>query len=824
MHLFESLPTGLGLPDLWQIEAKGELDAGRDVVVHAPTGAGKTRVFELLVERGWRGRAVFTVPTRALANDKLAEWRARGWNVGIATGDVAENLDAPVVVATLETQRNRLLRREGPDLLVVDEYQLLGDAARGVTYELAVALAPATTRLLLLSGSVRNPDDVVAWLRRLGREAVLVRHDRRPTPLEEIHLEALAERVPEAVRGFWPRLIARALMANLGPVLVFAPRRRAAEQLARQVAAALPAPEPLALSPEQRRLAGDDLARLLAARVAHHHSGLGYAQRAGLVEPLAKAGQLRVVVATTGLAAGINFSMRSVLVTEREFTADNTPRSIRPDELLQMFGRAGRRGLDEVGYVLVAPDRPRLGDGRTLSLRRTDAVEWPGLLAAMHAAASDGRDPCRAAVELGSRLFSAQTVPLGLEESLASGPMACGIAIDGQRVRHARSTVVRMRGFSGAWEPRPAEETVPLAEAWTRVDGGWRPALAVADVAGRFGRGRLCLLLRGKERRYGREAPLAQAARGEPGSVVLLKGVRRALAAAGTSRVDGRPLHAPMTEARLRALIPPLVAGLSGGGALAEIVERGGILVARIDLGALRVPAFRDASGRALMDPEFLESGPAECASCERLPVCTTTGRVRGGPALAWFRLGLIDAGGRPTRRGVVFGFFHNGEGLAVAAALEDPGYDIDALVVDLANLRAGHRFADHAGASGRLAIACRTLYGESDYEGCLFRGVPVNYGDGAAEVLSGNVPRRARHGGLSPELRTGDIERARLEWRSLLRHVVHAPDLPWERWRSLKKAAARLVQEASSRRAITAAPALSPDQRRRVDHRLRFR
>ena len=52
---------------------------GRDVVVHAPTGAGKTYIFELLVERGWRKHAVFTVPTRALANDKLAEWRARGW-------------------------------------------------------------------------------------------------------------------------------------------------------------------------------------------------------------------------------------------------------------------------------------------------------------------------------------------------------------------------------------------------------------------------------------------------------------------------------------------------------------------------------------------------------------------------------------------------------------------------------------------------------------------------------------------------------------------------------------------------------------------------
>ena len=74
----------------------GALRAGQDVVVQAPTGAGKTLIFELWSNQGRnRGQAIYTVPTRALANDKLAEWRARGWNVGIATGDLADNLGAP---------------------------------------------------------------------------------------------------------------------------------------------------------------------------------------------------------------------------------------------------------------------------------------------------------------------------------------------------------------------------------------------------------------------------------------------------------------------------------------------------------------------------------------------------------------------------------------------------------------------------------------------------------------------------------------------------------------------------------------------------------
>ena len=91
------------LPDAWQHEAVHALRQGRDVVVDAPTGAGKTYIFELF-QPSLRGQAVFTVPTRALANDKLAEWRQRGWDVGIATGDLALRLDARVVVATLETQ------------------------------------------------------------------------------------------------------------------------------------------------------------------------------------------------------------------------------------------------------------------------------------------------------------------------------------------------------------------------------------------------------------------------------------------------------------------------------------------------------------------------------------------------------------------------------------------------------------------------------------------------------------------------------------------------------------------------------------------------
>src|SRR5438105_4861222 len=312
---FADLPAlnQVTVPDLWQQEAVAALRAGKDVVVQAPTGAGKTLIFELWSNRGKnRGQAIYTVPTRALANDKLAEWRARGWDVGIATGDLAENLYAPVLVATLETQKNRLIRGDGPSLLVVDEYQMIGDSNRGLNYELALAMAPSPTQLLLLSGSVGNPQDVVKWLKRLGRDAVLIRYDQRPVPLEEVNANNLSYFVPSEIRGYWPRFVAKALADNLGPILIFAPRRQATESLAAELARHLPTPNPLSLRVDQKQLVGEHLAKMLKSRIAYHHSGLSYAARAGVIEPLAKAGQLRVVVATMGLAAGINFSLRSV--------------------------------------------------------------------------------------------------------------------------------------------------------------------------------------------------------------------------------------------------------------------------------------------------------------------------------------------------------------------------------------------------------------------------------------------------------------------------------------------------------------------------------
>src|SRR6476620_9447743 len=640
-QVIEGFSVGLVIPDLWQQEAVRALQQGQDVVVQAPTGSGKTYIFELLYPN-LKTQAVFTVPTRALANDKLSEWRAHGWDVGISTGDVALNLDAKVVVATLETQRGRFLRGEGPGLLVMDEFQMLGDPMRGVHYELAVALAPKATQLLFLSGSVANPPDVVAWLQRIGRDAVLIEHKTRPVPLEETDLGNLPDsqfvqsRSPSRTGGsFWPRMIGRAMRADLAPVLVFAPRRAAAEQIAQAIASALPVREPLRLTQAQEATAGKSLTKLLRNRVAYHHSGLSYAARAGVVESLAKAGQLNVVVATMGLAAGINFSMRSVIVTDRRYFAGNFERQVEADELLQMFGRAGRRGLDEVGHALYTNDLPRLSDTKARQLKRATQVDWPSLISVMHAAKQRGEQPFAAAVELTHSLFSVQRVPLGVEHSLDSGPRPCGFWVTDERARFVRRGMIEMLNSREEWEAKPAAESVTLGRAFVRENNRWRRALTVSRLLDGVGTGNFCRLR--EQNHYGRELPVATVL--ASGEVALVKWLKREITKKPAKNAE-RPTPSAQRPMRSRALgreefeneVRPLLSELVKPGTIVDWIMRGNLLSIRIDYADLPVQAFIDSAGNALIDPPERENLPDVCRTCDQLEQAKTVGIVHSPP------------------------------------------------------------------------------------------------------------------------------------------------------------------------------------------------
>ena len=782
----------LKLPDPWQHQAVNLLREGTDVVVSAPTGAGKTYIFELLHQaRHLQGQAIYTVPTRALANDKYAEWKEAKWNVGIATGDIAENVDAPVVVATLETQLERLVRGEGPALLVIDEYQMISDSSRGANYEAAIALAPLETRLLLLSGSVANPEDLAAWLRTLDRQAEVVMTRERPVPLEEAPMEALPQRTKQFT-NYWPRFAAAVMVADLAPLLIFAPRRKEAESIARRLAADLPQGDPLDLTPEQRAACGKDLAILIEKRIAFHHSGLSYAARAGVIEPLAKAGQLRVIVATMGLAAGINFSVRSVHVAGSTYHDGTSEHKLAPDELLQMYGRAGRRGLDDKGHVVTSRDSPSIFDARPARLHRSALLAWPIFLRVMKHSALREENPFEAAKAFSERLFAKVPPLLGLEDlepGVVPEPTANAKALFG-----LEATEKQVLNSQGEWERqhRHALQRVPLSRV--------HAALTVPAFAAKFahGIGRVGKIRREKDVIYGVEISL-----GVPvgDQIKPTKSIRRLL------KMPRKAETIPLEE------ITVLHAGELGSAILETVddvikdvtpefigtVEKENLVFACFDLSPVEVMAYEDGHQRLLFSPQ-VRSVVVKNETGVHAPETATTDREPrvGSPIHSWRTLGLIDAEGVPTRRGEIFSFFQHGEGLAIVAALEDESYHADELVNHLANLRSGSKFdLPHAAGSERLAAVCRGTYGFVNHHGYLDNGLPIDYGEGAAELLDAMLhPERPGSHDLKTGIAEGDISRAYVEWLSLLRHISHAPDHPWKRWAALKDAARATLKQ----------------------------
>jgi len=744
----------------------------------------------------------------------------------MVTGDVGDNPHASLVVATLETQKGAILRGEGPGLLVIDEYQMLADSSRGVNYELAIAMAPPHTQLLLLSGSVANPQDVRGWLSGLGRQVDCVVHRERPVPQEEVFIEGLKIKVPAQIRGYWPRIIAKALAANLGPILIFAPHRSAAETIARQLNKELPIDSHLLLTDEQRRLAGRGLSRMLKNRIAYHHSGLSYLQRAGVIEPLAKAGQLRVVVATMGLASGINFSMRAVCVADNQYRTGHCMNKVRPDELLQMFGRAGRRGLDTRGYILVVPEKPRLHMSSALKLRRVKQVDWPSLVGVMHGASVAGKDPLQAVRRLTERLFQDERISLGLEAFLKNREKNELLQRALGEQKDAVRTVTEFLNTEGLWERRRAPVKAALGDILIFEQEAWVPALSVARTLKVAGEGNVCLLEKGREKLYGRELPLATwSQEGDKKDVVLTKWLRRKLNHLHGRKKSKRPVSRYWYYDPFEKIVLAQIPQLTGGGRLVEVVDRAGTLYGKIDYSEAKSFCLKDRAGRFLLGVKQRQRPVDDIGSFAAHVLEAETGTMGGlSPVQAWFRLGLIDYTGRPTRRGEVFSFFNYGEGLAIAAALEDDAYEVEDLVYDLANLRGGHRFEDFEVSSGRLGKRCRSCYANATFEGYLEKGLPLDYGDGAAEVMR-SVENRSdgpRHK-LGESVHDGDVERVWLEWISLLRHVARAPDCEWDKWRTLQAEADRVLLERGIRSSSLEVPPLAAYQRSRVEHRLKW-
>jgi ATP-dependent RNA helicase HelY len=380
-------------PDPFQLEALENI-IDHDVLVSAPTGSGKTWIAEQAISRclSQGMRTWYASPLKALSNAIYEQFsRQFGTHLcGILTGDRKENPGAPVVVGTTEILRNQLYdaMHQGvsidTELVILDEAHYLSDPDRGVVWEEVLIYLPSRVRLLLLSATISNAEEIAAWLEENRQtECRIVRSHTRPVPLEMLFFFPDGLISPLAgKRGLVPRVkkfldqggqgkqrlnygdIIRCLRTfDLLPAIFFLKSRADCD---RALFACQKTEKPSNVRERCRREVREflrkyphlenhrQLGSLLECGVASHHAGqLPYWKV--LAEKMMGRGYLDAIFSTSTVAAGVNFPARTVVLVQSDRFNGRQFSDLTATELHQMTGRAGRRGKDYIGFALVVP-------------------------------------------------------------------------------------------------------------------------------------------------------------------------------------------------------------------------------------------------------------------------------------------------------------------------------------------------------------------------------------------------------------------------------------------------------------------------------------
>ena len=386
--------------DDFQKEAIEHIKNGKSVVVCAPTGAGKTCIAQsaihLALENGTR--IFYTTPLKALSNQKFYDFsRTYGEeNVGLLTGDTTINREAQIVVMTTEVFRNMLygttfgaLKDNLKDVkyVVLDEVHYMNDEQRGTVWEESIIYCPTNIQIIALSATVQNSKQLTNWINTVHSGTEHVFTDFRPVPLRFYYYDSskpdtvlplltpegkLNKKIkPESKYKYFNKKtavknpVASITMAlkekNMLPAIYFTFSRKKCDENAKKCSSLelLTKEETLEINRlvdeyigENPYLENNPQIDLIKKGVASHHAGLLPGWKL-LVERLFQKGLIKMVFATETLAAGINMPARTTVISSVSKRTDDGHRMLSANEFLQMSGRAGRRGMDEIGYVVI---------------------------------------------------------------------------------------------------------------------------------------------------------------------------------------------------------------------------------------------------------------------------------------------------------------------------------------------------------------------------------------------------------------------------------------------------------------------------------------
>lgn len=364
--------------DRFQKEAIEHINAGHSVIVSAPTGAGKTAIAEHVITTSIEKNVgvIYTAPIKALSNQKFRDLgRCYGDHIGILTGDVSINPEAPVMIMTTEILRNKILdepeRLSRYSWVIFDEIHYLDNHERGTVWEESLMLMPPHMNILGLSATIPNIEQFAAWIESIHKKPVkTVIEPKRPVPLHFLfsfgnvvtdkleHLRKLKAPKQERIYN-----LINYLRDHEGlPAIYFVFGRRRAEDLAFALAGFS------FLTPEERieieRLytslcerfdlknepSAMRLYPLIQRGIAYHHAGMLPTLKE-VIERLFTSKLVKIIFTTETFALGINMPSRSVMFDELMKFYGRFMRYLKTRDFYQMAGRAGRRGIDTEGFV-----------------------------------------------------------------------------------------------------------------------------------------------------------------------------------------------------------------------------------------------------------------------------------------------------------------------------------------------------------------------------------------------------------------------------------------------------------------------------------------
>ena len=342
-----------------QEEAILEISEGNNVILNTPTGSGKSLVAlaACFASLSYGEKAYYTAPIKALVSEKfLALCRVFGPdNVGMMTGDATVNHDAPIICCTAEILSNLALRegrRADVEWIVMDEFHYYSDRDRGVAWQVPLLTLPQS-RFLLMSATLGETEFFRAEIERLtGAPTKLVKSEERPVPLDFNYVETPLH---ETIQDLLDR--------ERAPVYIVHFAQRAASEQAQRLTSLdfLTKQQKLQIREELKGFRfdspfGKELVRFIPHGIGVHHAGMLPKYRL-LVEKLAQKGLLKVICGTDTLGVGVNIPLRTVLFTQLCKFDGAKVKILSVRDFQQIAGRAGRRGFDTQGSVVVqAPE------------------------------------------------------------------------------------------------------------------------------------------------------------------------------------------------------------------------------------------------------------------------------------------------------------------------------------------------------------------------------------------------------------------------------------------------------------------------------------